>query len=282
MFRFNVELLLRNKVLWAWPIIAVLLAAAVGFYGEIQSAGNSYSFLLAFGDGNSFPSGFIINGLIDFLILIAVIGIPSHFSKNLDSERASLILSKPIDRTDFFLAEFGAVMTVSLFYTLITDIVLAVLLFIEAGIFPFQLYLAILFYIPLLIFAIYVSIALLLILTHSYLAGVLIAYLLIVPLSGFLLNAETFLNMFGFNSGLMVTLTDGLSYLVPSAAGVEQLMSGFRGPAAGDGAGSIDQMMAGVLHEGLVVFDWQLFGFVLISCLPFFLLSFYLMRRKEF
>lgn len=278
MFRFNVELLLRNKVLWAWPIIAVLLAAAIGFYGDIQSAGNSYSFLLAVG-GNTLPSGFMINGLIDFFILIAVIGIPSHFSKNLDSERASLILSKPIDRTGFFLAEFGAVMTVSFFYTLITDIVLAVLLFVEAGIFPFQLYLAILFYIPLLIFTIYISIVLLLILTHSYLASVLIAYLLIVPLSSFFLNAETVLNMLGFNSDLLITLTDGFSYLVPSAAGAEQLMSGLKGSAS---AGPMDQMMAGVLHEGFAVFDWQLFGFVLISCLPFFLLSFYLMRKKEF
>lgn len=232
MTKFTVRLLLKNKVLWAWPIIVLLVAVIAGWHGEIQSAGNSYSFLIAFGDSPPIPGGFIINGLIGFLILIAVIGVPTHFSKNLDPERASLILSKPVTRTEFFLSEFIGVLIVTVFYTLITDIILAVLLLAKAGIFPHRLYLAILLYIPLYFLAIYISIVLLLILTNSYLASVLIAYFFIVPLSGLLYRAEPFL---GWDSELMVNIANGLSYIIPSTSGVERLMTGFNSPMQSDG-----------------------------------------------
>lgn len=279
MTSLNIQLMLKNKVLWAWPIIAVLVALLVGWYGDIQSAGNSYSFL--FGSGNSplLTSGFLIKQITGFFILIAIIGLPTHFGKNLESNRASMLLSKPISRTDFFISEFAAVITVTLIYTLITNIVLAVLLAVEAGIFPYQLYLGILFYIPLYILAIYVSIVLLLVLTRSYLASVLIAFLLLAPLSGFLLEAETFLSFMGLNTELMVGLADGLSYLVPSTAGVDKLMVGLEMP--GPDAAAMPEM-SGVLINGFGAFNWQLFGFVQLSCLPFFLLSLYLMRRKQF
>lgn len=282
MVTFNIRLLLRNKVLWAWPVLAVLLALLVGWYGDIESAGNSYSFLISAGDSPAIPSAFLINGLLGFFILIAIIGIPSHLSKNLEPERASLIFSKPINRTEFFFTEFAAVITVTFFYTLITDIILAVLLAAKAGIFPYELYLAILLYIPLYVFVIYVSIVLLLLLTGSHLASVLIAYLLIAPISGFLFQAETFLNLMGWNSDLMVRFTDGLSYLIPSTAGVDKLLAGFGGPPPEGSDVDVDQMMSGILYDGFAAFDWQLFGFVLVSCLPFFLLSYYLMRRKQF
>jgi ABC-type transport system involved in multi-copper enzyme maturation permease subunit len=282
MTTFNIRLLLRNKVLWAWPILAILLALLVGWFGNIESAGNSYSFLLSAGDSPAIPSAFLINGLLGFFILIAVIGLPSHLGKNLDPERASLIFSKPVIRSEFFFSEFAAVMSVTVFYTLITDIVLAVLLAAKAGIFPSELYLAILLYIPLYVFVIYVSIVLLLLLTGSHLASVLIAYLLVAPISGLLLQAETFLNLLGWNSELMVKAVDGLSYLIPSTAGVDKLMAGFESPPPSGGGDSIDQMMSGILYNGFAAFDWQLFGFVLVSCLPFFLLSFYMMRRKQF
>ena len=281
MFKLNVKLLLKNRTLWAWPIIAMLLAVFIGIYGDIQPAGNSYSFMLGAG-GNTLPSAFFINSVLGFFILIAVIGVPFHLSKNIDSERASLILSKPISRTDFFFAEFAAVMTVVTLYTLVSIIALAVLLLVEASIFPYQLYLAMLLYIPLSFFVIYDSIVLLLVLTESYLASVLISYLLITPLSGFLFNAESFLRLFGWNSESMIRLTHGLSYLIPSAGGLEKLFFSMNHGGAPTGNMSLSQIATGVLHNGFAVFDWQIFGFVLISCVPFFLLSFYLMRRKEF
>ena len=83
----------------------------------------------------------------------------------------------------------------------------------------------------------------------------------------------------GLNTELMVGLADGLSYLVPSTAGVDKLMVGLEMP--GPDAAAMPEM-SGVLINGFVAFNWQLFGFVLLSCLPFFLLSFYLMRRKQF
>lgn len=280
MFKLNAKLLLKNRTLWAWPIIAVLLAVIFGIYGDIQSAGNSYSFMLGVGD-NMLPSSFLMSSVLGFFLLIAVIGVPFHLSKNLSSERASLVLSKPISRSDFFFAEFAAVLTVVTFYTLFSIAVLAVLLFLEANIFPYQLYLAILLYIPLYFFVIYDSIVLLMILTESYLASVLIAYLLIAPISGFLFNAEQLLRFFGWDSELIVRITDGLSYLIPSSGAVEELFFSVNRGGAPGGEVSLSQMASGVLNNGFAAFDWQVFGFTLISCVPFFLLSYYLMRRKE-
>ena len=107
MTSLNIKLLLKNKVLWAWPVIAILLALFGGWYVGIQPAGNDHSFLFGFDGTPSLPTAFMIDGLTGFFVLIAVIGLPSHFSKNLESNRASLLLSKPVSRTDFFFSEFA-------------------------------------------------------------------------------------------------------------------------------------------------------------------------------
>ncbi len=284
MYKFNLKLLLNSRVLPIWAVAALLAAIIVGYYGDIQSAGNSYSFFLTFGDSPPFPSGFFLGGLISFFILIAVIGIPNHLSKNLESDRAALLLSKSVTRTDFFLAEFAAVITITFFYAFITVIILAVLLLIEAGIFPFQLYLAILFYIPFYFTVIYISIVLLLILTRSYLASVLIGYLVIPFIATLLLRVDTFFKLIGWNSDFLLGLADVFSYFIPSTASAEQLMTDYEGAGANIEFtnGEISSLLSGVLYDGWASFDWQLFGFVIVSCIPFFLLSYYLMRRKEF
>ncbi len=289
MFRFNTKLLLNSRIIWIWPVAAIVIAFIVGYYGDIQSAGNSYSFLLTFSNSPPFPSGLFIPGLIGFFILIAVIAVPSHLNKNLEPERAALIFSKSITRSDFFFSEFASVMAVVVGFTLFTDIALAVLLFAEAGIFPLQLYLAVLLFLPLYFFVTYVSIVLLLILTRSYLASVLIGYLVVPFISAVLLRLEFFFNLLGWNSDFLLGLADVLSYFIPSSQGVEALMSDFEAGGSVEinvDNGSVGEafysVTSGVFLDGFAAFDWQLFGFVLVSCLPFFLLSYYLMTRKEF
>ncbi len=283
MIRFNLKLLLNSRILPLWPASAIILAIIVGIYGDIESAGSTYSFLISFASSPLFPSGLFISGVIGFFVLIAVIGIPFHLNKNLESERAALLLSKPVTRNAFFFSEFAAVTIITFIYSLITVIALAVLLYFEAALFLWQLYLAMLFFIPFYFLVIYISIVLFLILTRSYLASVLLGYLVIPVIASILFNIERFLNLLGWNSDLIIITTDVLSYLFPSAEGVNLLMvnSKFSGTIEMS-SDSFEQMLTGVFFDGFAAFDWSLFGFVIASCLPFFLLSYYLMMRKEF
>lgn len=284
MIKYNLKLLFNNRILIIWPAAAVLLAILGGIFSNIQPAGNSYSFLVSTGMGVGAPSGMIISGLIGFFVLIAVIAVPSHLNKNLKPEQAALIFSKPVSRSDFFFAEFGAVLIITLLYSLVTVIALAVLLLIEAGIFPFQLYLAMLLFIPLYFLAIYISIVLFLVLTRSYLASVFIGYLVIPFIASILLRLEFIFKIFGWESGVWLKVGKVLTYLIPSAAAIDKLIAGTGGGSVHveiNGA-TLDQFFTGVLYHGFAAFDWSLFILAIVSCLPFLILSYYLMIHKEF
>lgn len=262
MTQYTLRTLLKNKVLWIWPAIFLFFALAIFNWGGISSAQNSYSFMVMIGDA-PLPSGILINDfLISIVTLIAVIGMPGHLAENLEPKRAALLLSKPISRSELYFSDIAAMLLASFFYTLVSLFLLAVLVAVEAAIFPYQLFGALLFLLPLLLLTYYITIVFFLTLTDSYLASVILGYFL-AGFSTLFLDMEKFLQMVGWDNIFAETLATGLSYLVPSAAGVQQLLDD-------------------VLSNGFSSFDGGLFIFILVSCLPLLALGCYFIREKEF
>lgn len=262
MIRFVVDSLLKNKVLWAWPGLFLLFAGGIFIYGDITAAPGSASFMINM-EGLNLPPSMVINQLISLTTLIVIIGLPTHFAKNIESERASLLLSKPVSRSEFFLSDFAATIGVTFLYTLATILVLAILIGIKAALFPFQFFAGLFLFLPLLLLTYYITITLFLILTNSYLSGVIIGYFTTELLSSLFMNGEVILNMLGYQSDFAHGVFDVLSYLIPSSAAVEQIL-------------------AGILQSGFTDFDGGLLAFSLASCLPFFALGYYFFLRKEF
>lgn len=261
MTRFILRTLFKNKVLWAWPVLFLLFTLVIFIWGDISTAKNSYSFIISTGIA-PLPSQMVISQLVSITVLFGIIGLPSHFANNLKSDRASLLLSKPISRSDFFLSDFAAMLAVTFSYTFICVIFLALLTTIQGAIFPYQFFITLLLFMPLLLLTYYVAIVLFLVISHSYLTGALLGWL-VVSFSSLFLNIGQYLDMFGIQSNAIHGVMGFLSYIIPSAGGVEQLMQE-------------------LLSSGFSAFDGGLFLFVLASCLPFGLLSYYLFCKKEF
>lgn len=261
MIRFTVRTLLKNKTLWAWPGIFVLFVATIAIWGGISADPSNSSYLINLG-GLTLPTGIVINQLISITILIAIIGIPTHFSEHIKPERASLLLSKPISRIELFLSDFAGVSIVCLAYTVISIVLLALLTTIHGVLFPLHHAIAMVVFIPLMLLSYYITIVLFLILTNSYLGGVLLGYFL-TGFSSFFLNMEQFLQMFGLTGTISETILQVLSYFIPSSAAFQQIM-------------------LQVFEDGLSSLNGSLLGFAFLSCLPFILLGFYLFQRKQF
>ncbi|NGP87502.1 hypothetical protein [Fodinibius halophilus] len=261
MIRFITRTIFKNKALWSWPAIVLLFVLAIMYWGDIAAAQNSYSFSVQVGDLN-LSAAMVMSQIIGLITLVCIIGFPNHFSQNLKSERSSLILSKPISRSDFFFSDLAAVSIVAVAYTLITLLLLAIMLAIKAAIFPFQFFLGILLFLPLLILTYYITIVLFLTITNSYLAGAILGWF-ITSLSAGLLKIEKLIDLFGIESELFRYFMVALSYIIPSAGGVEELLK---------------QIYSG----GFSALDGGLLAFILVSCLPLGLLSLYIFRKKEF
>ncbi|WP_445665466.1 hypothetical protein [Fodinibius sp. AD559] len=261
MIRFTVRTLLKNRLLWAWPGIFILFVAAVFMWGDITADPSSTSYFIQLADIN-LPASTVINQLISVIILISIIGIPTHFSKNLKPDRASLLLSKPISRTELFFSDFAGMFIFSLFYTAISVVLISLLTTIQGAIFPFQHFLGLLIFLPLTLLTYYITIVLFLILTNSYLGGVLLGYF-VTGFSSMLLNFDQFIQMFGLTDSWFEILLQILTYLIPSAEAFQQILRQ-------------------IFDSGFSSIDVSLLGFAFLSCLPFTLLGYYLYQKKQF
>ena len=261
MIRFTIRTLLKNKTLWAWPGIFILFVVAITVWGGVSADPSTSSYVINLG-GLPLPTGIVINQLISITILIAIIGIPTHFSENLKSERASLLLSKPISRRELFLSDFAAVFTFCFTYSLISVLLLTLMTSIHGLLFPLHHAIAILVFLPLILLSYYITIVLFLILTNSYLGGVLLGYF-VTGFSDLFLNIEQFLPMFGLTDTWFETLLQIGSYLIPSAEAFQQIMGQ-------------------IIESGFSGVDMSLLGFAFVSWVPFALLGFYLFQKKQF
>lgn len=261
MIRFTLRTLFKNKVLWAWPALFLFFTWLIFAWGDISAGQNSYSFMVHLGE-LQLPSGIVVKQLISLVVLICIIGLPSHFAQNLKPARASLLLSKPISRTEFFFSDFTAMLGVSVIYSLASISFLIGLVAIQTGTFPFQFHLSLLLFLPFLLLTYYITITLFLILTNSYLGGVIVGYL-VASFSSVFLNIDQFLEMIGWSGTFIESLFYFFSYLIPSA-------------------GAVESLLLSILNGGFSAFDGELFLFALVSCLPFAALSYYLFLNKEF
>ncbi len=264
MIRFTVRTLLKNRVLWAWPGIFILFVGAIAVWGGISPAPSSSSYLIELGDID-LPAGMIINQIVSMVILITIIGMPTHFAESLKPERASLLLSKPISRTEFFFSDIAGVSIIYILYAAISVILLALLTIVHGILFPFQHVIALLIFLPLTLIAYYITIILFIILTNSYLGGVLLGYFL-TGFSALFINVEQFMKMvklFGLEDTYAVTIFKIAGYFIPSAAAFQQIMQD-------------------MFNSGLSSIDLSLFGYAFATCLPFLLLSYYLLQKKQF
>ncbi len=261
MIRFTIRTLLKNKTLWAWPGIFILFVAAITVWGGVSIDPSTSSYAISLG-GVPLPTGIVINQLVSITILIAIIGIPTHFSESLKPERASLLLSKPISRSDMFLKDFAGVFSFCFAYTLLTVLLLTLLTTVHGILFPLHHAIAIIVFLPLILLTYYITIVLFLILTNSYLGGVLLGYFL-TGFSSVFLNFDQFLKMFGLTDTWFEILLHLLAYLIPSA-------------------GAFQQIMSQIFNSGFSGVDISLLGFAFASCVPLALLSYYLYQKKQF
>jgi ABC-type transport system involved in multi-copper enzyme maturation permease subunit len=262
MIRYLLQTHLKNKVLWAWPGIMLLFVSVFFIWGDVSASEKGLLFFLHLGD-LKIPSSIVLTEfLVSIITLIAIIGLPSPLAENLDPKRASLLLSKPISRTQMFVSHFSGVLLLSLIYMGITVFLLGALTIIKGGFFPVQALSILLIFVPLIIIAYYVTISLFLVLSNSYLAGVILGYFF-TGFSGLFLDSDRFLEMLGWQDTSADIIISFFSYLIPSADGFNQIMN---------------VTMAG----GYSTFNGSLFVFALSTLLPFALLSYYFFQKKEF
>lgn len=261
MIPFIQKTLFKNKTLWAWPGLFLLFITSVFIWGDITAAENSHSFFVHFGD-LQIPAGKVLMQLLSLTGLIFIIGMPSHFAENLKPERASLLLSKPVSRSELFFSDFAGMLSVSFCYSFISVLLLGVLTLFKAGIFPIQFLAIALLFVPLFLLTYYITIVLFLILTDSYLGGVILGYFM-TGLSSVFLDPDKLLVMLGWDGPFAETTVDIVSYLIPSSAGFKQVM-------------------VELFQGGMTEFNGEIFLFALATCLPFGLLSYYQYKIKEF
>ncbi|MDZ7683638.1 MAG: hypothetical protein U5J63_18480 [Fodinibius sp.] len=194
MIRFTLRTIFKNKVLWAWPGIFLLFAATTFYWGGVSPTTQGASFTFTFGNA-TIPAGIVMSQITSFVVLMGIIGFPNHFANALKPERASLLLSNPISRSEFFFSDFAAMLTVAISYTFLSIIPMALLLGIEGGIFPVQFFLTMLIFLPLQLLTFYITIVFFLIITNSYLAGALLGWIVTGFSSLFLSIGQDFRNV---------------------------------------------------------------------------------------
>jgi len=255
MIRFTMHQLFKNSILLAWPILAITFVLIALIFGSTEAAGNN-SFVITFTDNISLDSSMLTVQSFSIIWLIAMVSLPTHLVENLQPERASLLFSKPLSRTDFFISDIAGVFIITSLYALITALVFGLYAGMTASIFPVSFLKAILC-IPLYMLALYAAISLMVVLTESYMASVFVVFAL-QPISMVLFSFDELMPASG---GMLKAIAGVLNYTIPSTGAAQSLISKVLNTA------SLEPALA---------------AHVLISTLPFFLLSYYVMTKKEF
>lgn len=255
MIRFTMRQLFKNGILLAWPLLAITFVLIALLFGTNEATGSN-SFVITFTGSLSMDSSMMTVQLFSIIWLIAMISLPTHLVENLQPGRASLIFSKPLSRSNFFIYDIAGMLLITSLYSLFTAFVLGLYVVFTASVFPVQFLIATLC-IPLYMLALYAAINLMVVLTDSYMASVFIVFAL-QPISMMLFSFDELMPASG---EILKTFISVLNYVIPSTGAAQSLISKVLNTA------SFDPVLA--IH-------------VLISTLPFFLISYYIMSKKEF
>jgi ABC-type transport system involved in multi-copper enzyme maturation permease subunit len=270
MIWFTVRQIVKHKIMWVWLILSVLMVLVIGIWGNVQTAAGNIPLLVMIGKG-TIPATMLLRPSLGVIIIICIIAYSKYYADVLKPEQAVLIFSKPVSRTQFFFSNFTAVLLVSLLYTLFMGILFAIVTGIKAGSFPILFYLAGLIYVPFYVLVYYIAVVFFITITKSRLAGALIGYF-ILGVSPFLLPTS-FITRHAHSA---ITIT-GLPQLSPYAKGVVYFFRYVIPSSSG-----VKQLWLPVLHNGFGMFHWELFGFIIATCAPFFIISYLMAARREF
>lgn len=255
MIRFTIRQLFKNGMLLAWPVLTIIFVMIALIFGSTEAAGTN-SFVITFTDNFSIDSSMLAVQSFSIIWLIAMVSLPTHLVENLQPERASLLFSKPLSRTDFFLSDIAGVLIITSVYALITALAFGLYAGMTASIFPVSFLKAILC-IPLYMLALYAAISLMVVLTESYMASVFVVFAL-QPISMMLFSFDELMPASG---EILKAVAGVLNYTIPSTGAAQSLISNVLNTS------SLNPVLAAQ---------------VIISSLPFFLISYYLMTKKEF
>lgn len=187
---------------------------------------------------------------------MCILGFSKTFMETLNS--ASLIFSKPISRTDFMLENTQGIFLLTFFYCFCTCFLFSILFLLKSGVIPYQFVLAILL-LPIAIIALYSLVTFLALSFESYPLTVFISFIY-VGFQPMLSNSEMAQLNFGIENANILKLIEGLFFVFPNIYGGIQLMSEY---IRGD-------------FEIMSVFQ------ILLSCVPIFIFSLFLIKRKDF
>lgn len=264
MTRFITIQLLRNKILMSWPAMTLLCVLLLLWYGDAVISDERGAAIQV---GNlMLPQWQIVTSYITLIGLIVLISFPAILIENLQPERASLLLSKPVSRTQFFGSAFAGSMIVTVLYTILTaGLVLFLFLVKGAGV-PGTLLRGILA-LPLLVLPYFVTVLVLAVITNNYLVTFFLGYI-ITSLSTFLLVAEGLFTASGIESPLLFLAIATGNYVLPGVGPAYELLSFFSNPDSftNDGGSNLTS----------VSFHY------LVSMLPFTGLSYYWINKQEF
>ena len=255
MIRFTMRQLFKNGMLLAWPVLAAAFVLIALLFGSTEAAGSN-SFVITFTDKFSLDSAMLTMQSFSVIWLIAMVSLPTHLVENLQPERASLLFSKPLSRTDFFVSDIAGVLITASLYSLFTALVIGLYVGFTASVLPVNFLIATLC-IPLYMLALYAAISFMVYLTESYMASVFVVFAL-QPISMILFSFDELMPASG---GTLKTIANVLNFIIPSTGAAQSLISKVLNNAS---------------------FDLALAGHVIISSLPFFLISYYIMTQKEF
>jgi len=264
MTRFITIQLLRNKILMAWPVLTLISVVVLLWYGESNISDQGEA-AIQIGD-LILPQWQIVTSYINLIGLIVLISFPAFLIENLQPERASLIFSKAVSRTQFFGSAFAGSMIVTVLYSVISAGLILVFFLIKGAGVPGTLLVGILA-LPLLVLPYFVTVLLLSVITKNYLITFFLGYV-ITALSTFLLVAEGLFDASGVESQLLFAAIATGNYVIPGVGPAYELLSFIVNPVSVtvDGESSIVSVS---LHY-------------LISMLPFTGLSYYCINKQEF
>ncbi len=268
MIRFTALQIVKHKIMWVWLILSILLVLIIGIWGDVHTTAKNFPILISMGS-TSIPAIFILGFSLTVIVIIDIIAYSRYYADALKPAEAALIFSKPVSRTQFYFSNFAAVLLVSFLYTLFMGILFAILTGIKAGSFPILFYIACLIYVPFYVLVYYISVVFFITITKSRLAGALIGY--------FILGASTLLLPASFNFIHRHTVLTGLGHFSPAARGAVYFFRYVIPNAFG-----VQQLWIPVLNHGFGMFHWKLFGFIIATCAPFFIISYVIIARREF
>ncbi len=264
MTRYILNQLLRNKVLLAWPGAILLFFLLFMVYASTGYAGEA-GYIFEFGEA-ALPAGFLMTALTGVILLIVLIALPTHLITNTEPGRASLLLTKPISRTDYFLSDLSAVAIITFGYSIFSIALFALFFLIKGTVFPVSILLG-LAALPFTVMAYYINILLLGLLFKNYLLTVFFCYIL-AGVSNLLFSIREVLTGSGIEPGTMITILEMAQYVIP-------------------GVGPSSAVSEGLFNSGAHGLDLSILSFGLIahyfvSLIPFTAWAYYIIRNRNF